>query len=250
MTETITCARCPNTFPWEVAELDPTWIDMLRPTLCDDCEKLEVAAEKGRRDAERERSLQNARESTAGIVSHGLPSRYSETNLGHPAFKRSTWERMMRWRPSKEKPWLGLHGETGTCKTRLACLMLRDIVIESTWRHSDFEHRHSSFQFASHTQLAAWIRDQYEDKAGEVKKQLAAARSCTVLLLDDLGKAKPTPAVTAQIFDLLDYRHAENMTTIWTANSTPEEIVAGMPADVAAPLAGRLNECSTIIKLR
>ena len=79
------------------------------------------------------------------------------------------------------------------------------------------------------------------------RQKLDSIRRCDVLLLDDLGKAKNTPAVAAELFAIIDHRHAQNLPTLWTANSPPVSIVTGMSEDVAGPLAGRLIECSKIV---
>ena len=68
--------------------------------------------------------------------------------------------------------------------------------------------------------------------------------------VDDLGKGRMTPAVASEFFDVIDHRHKENMPVIWTANSTPEVIAANMTLDMAAPFAGRLNDCSRIIRFQ
>jgi len=57
-------------------------------------------------------------------------------------------------------------------------------------------------------------------------------------------------AVGSELHALLDYRHAHNLVTLWSANVSPEGIVSGMPENLAAPLAGRIRECSTIINIK
>jgi DNA replication protein DnaC len=79
---------------------------------------------------------------------------------------------------------------------------------------------------------------------------LKRIRESSLLLLDDFGKAKNTPAFSAFLFEVIDHRHAHNLPTIWTANSRPDELVSGMTPDMGPPLSGRLTECSRIITIK
>ncbi|MFN4805705.1 MAG: DnaA ATPase domain-containing protein, partial [Akkermansiaceae bacterium] len=97
--------------------------------------------------------------------------------------------------------------------------------------------------------LVTAIYSEYRHKKHNANDVLNRIRHANVLLIDDLGKQRNTPAVSSELFTLLNYRHEENLTTVWTANINPEEIVSGMTSDFAAPLAGRLRECSHIINV-
>ncbi len=251
-----TCIECANTFT-----TPDEWCFAFPPERCDSCE------ERARQDADAERErqhwamLQQAREAAGHEVLAATPARFAATDIGHANFRGDIWGRVKGWRPTDERPWLGLIGPTGACKTRCSFLLLRELVTAGIDQKTGSR---PSFAAVSHTTLARWIVGQHDDRpvqssvlAGrgctvgdEAKDHLLRVRAADILLLDDLGKAKATPAVSSWIFDLLDHRHAENLPTIWTANGAPERIVAGMPEDMAAPLAGRLIECSTILSIQ
>ncbi|HEY8960781.1 MAG TPA: hypothetical protein VIM57_01160 [Luteolibacter sp.] len=84
--------------------------------------------------------------------------------------------------------------------------------------------------------------------AKEAKDHLHRIHGADLLLLDELGKVKGTPAVLAELFALLDQRHAENLPTIWTSNTYPETFCASWGEEYSQPSAGRIIECSLIVR--
>lgn len=254
--ENITC-KCGTLFQWD-NEGDEFYLKYLRPTHCPECTEKLLAEEERKKAAE---ELDKLKEETDKDVLDMIPPRYRQTNLKHPAFNAILWNQVKAWQPGDETPFLGLIGESGACKTRTACMRFREIIRERVRTSSD---RWNSYvpRFAALTspRFAQLVGEQFISHSGsreswdgnpqhEARRQLDYIRRCDVLLLDDLGKAKNTPSVAAELFAIIDHRHAENLTTIWTANSTPEEIVNGMSEDMAGPLAGRLIECSNIVRV-
>ncbi len=207
-------------------------------------------------DAEEELiKLAEKRQELVNSLIEETPPRYQTTSVDHPAFNRKLWETVKGWRPTEERPWLGLIGPAGKCKTRIGFLMLRDIVLESfdQSENNSLWRRSMSFAVAESYSIAKCVVSQY-DNDYEVKNPakafLSSVRNADLLILDDFGKAKNTPAYIAEMFAILDHRHAHNLPTIWTSNTRPEEIVRGMSEDVSGPLAGRLIECSKIITIK
>ena len=260
--ENITCT-CGTMFQWErfENELGEKFDSMFRPKLCDPCQAI-TDKEVERIESERiERKRREDREAAITRLTEKLdcrtPDRYKATDIRHPGFNLNLWNRVKAWRPTPEAPWLGLVDVSGESKTRIGYLLLREIVLASI---SDNGGRPMSFEIATAYELSEAVRNQYSKRMPDVrgmhddytvgeKARAYIDRMATagILLFDDLGKAKNTPAVSAELFAIIDRRHAENLATIWTANSAPNEIVAGMSADLAGPLAGRLIECSQII---
>lgn len=58
------------------------------------------------------------------------PARFRVTDTSHPDFNLKLLQRIETWRPTSERPWLGLIGPTGVCKTRCCFLLLREIVTD------------------------------------------------------------------------------------------------------------------------
>jgi DNA replication protein DnaC len=235
--ETAQCWQCQNHFQWVKPDSRAR-----EPRFCAQCEANEIEAR-----------YQSAAAKTEAEVEELTPARYRATNIAHTDFNRKLWQRIQTWRPTEERPWLGLIGPTGTSKTRCAFLLLRDISQSMIQRPQDPDGMawRPSIAVASAYSFAETVMAQFS--AAESKhaaaRQLQQLRRARVLLIDDLGKQRNTPAVAGELFALLDHRHAENLCTLWTANTTPEGIVAGLAEEMAAPLAGRIRECSNIINI-
>ncbi|QJE97999.1 hypothetical protein [Luteolibacter luteus] len=245
---------CGATFTWEEPEKQDSWNPVDRPWHCPAC----IEADR----IERERKARaDHKEHAERFLSGFLPSRMAQTDRQDPRFNAKLWGNVEKWNPTDEKPWLGLIGPTGKCKTRVAYERIVDAILTfdqsgayRIWmdRKGYDRGREWLVSAVSAVDYADAVRNQFGkgDEAKEAKDLLRLARRTGWLLLDDLGKCTHTPAVAAALFGLLDHRHAENLVTIWTANSRPDQFLANMPADVGAPLRGRLLECSTIFELK
>jgi hypothetical protein len=181
------------------------------------------------------------------------PARYQATDVQNPAFNVKLWEVVHEWEPTEDRPWLGLSGVPGKCKTRCAFLKFREIVLGMTRPPGNPEWGVSTptFKALSASRFQQRVMDQFEDSTKrDALASLHEIKTAEVLFFDDLGKQRNTPTNTTALFEILDFRHAHNLVTIWTSNTTPEGITAGMPEDFAAPLAGRIIECSKIFSLK
>lgn len=264
--ETIKC-ECGTSFQWESGEKDTYWRDIMRPKNCEPCQAIADAENERMIEDEQKRKakmeLAAARESTSQRILEITPIRYQKTDLNHQAFNRELWRKVQSWKPTNDVPFLGLIGASGTCKTRICYMLFRDIVGGFVDFYETTDHRIYVPRFFALTSpdLAQLVGRQFlsnsgprgswdEDPRHDARRQLDRLRECDVLFLDDLGKAKSTPSVASELFAIIDHRHAHNLPTIWTANSSPEEIVSGMSEDMAGPLAGRLIECSRIVTFK
>ena len=214
------------------------------PDYCPTCTPL-VAAEQ----------LQERRQLVLDAVASETPTRYRATDTSHPDFNAGLWDAVKAWRPTEEKPWLGLIGPSGACKTRIALMLMRDMALEQFDNSSEpVMHRRTSFEYVESYTASRAVSDQYSDDSQEKHDAKALldrlSKMRGLLVLDDFGKAKNTPSYAAQVFAILDSRHAHNLPLIWTANNPPETIVQGMSEDLAGPLAGRLIECSRIVTIQ
>lgn len=226
---------------------------------CDSCTLAE-------RRAKMEASAEEFRHHVAGAI----PALYANTDTGHAAFNAKAWNVIQAHRLTAERPWLGLVGTTGRCKSRIGYMYAKDELARMTrramtkeeatnerrryWdRSSDF--RKPTFRLLPSYQFSETVMRQFcddrEDKAW-ARRELDTLRTVDLLLIDDLGKGKLSPAVIAELHALLDERHTDLRATIWTSNSTPEQIVsfAGFSDDMAAPFARRLEESSTIFTFK
>lgn len=262
ITETIEC-QCGTTFEWLSEESGEKWRPIYMPRRCKPCEAIVEAKIEERQAQEAAERLASAQESIGKRLLQMTPPRYQRTDINHPAFNRNIWKRASSWKPTDDVPFLGLIGVSGTCKTRIGFMRLRDIVsgLINSREAADGRVFIPTFYAMTSPDFAQLVGKQFMSNSGprgswdndpkqDARQHLDRLRDCDVLFLDDMGKAKNTPSVAAELFAVIDHRHAYNLTTIWSANSTPEEIVSGMSEDMAGPLAGRLIECSEIITFK
>jgi len=256
--ETVIC-ECGTSFQWDAGN-DEFIRKHCRPSHCVECDE--------RNEEERQSQLAEQRlideiEAVEDRAWALIPRRYQATNRDHPTFNLDLWERAKQWRPTDDVPFLGLIGDSGGSKTRIAFMLWMVIISERVHRRGvPGRERIFTPRFAALTSSAfsLLVGRQFLSNSGstetisqrersDARDELDLLRRCDVLLLDDLGKAKNTPSVAGELFAIIDHRHAHNLTTLWTANSVPEAIVSGMSEDLAGPLAGRLIECSTVYRV-
>lgn len=271
--ETITCP-CGITFEWEnehAADPDQFWANFGRPAECPACTAAQEAREDAARELEGDRVAAEWVEAFRLKVIDSMPGLFGATNIDHPKFNRQAWGKIKLWEPTEEKPWAGFTGSTGGCKSRIAYLLaLAELERLAKTRaprgRSELygPGRAPSYIFTPSYRITETVMAQYGGKSGggsrgfyddrspaqHARAWLDDLRDVNVLLIDDLGKGKLSPAAASEMFALINHRHEYRMTTIWTANSTPEEIAGCMTDDMAAPFAGRINESSTIFKFK
>lgn len=266
-TEAINCQDCGKTFDWETdyQPEDPLY-SCFQPTRCETCEA--VRDEQIRlANLEEEQAKLAARVARfIDRVHDMIPPLFQKTDIAHPRFNGAVWHKIKSWRPTSEKPWMGLIGPTGTSKSRMAHLLAMDIARDIAERHfaesGNGTHREPRVVFATSYEIGDAALAQYSTiqhatrRAYDERSPAQAARgfldrlrSADLLVFDDLGKGRLTPAVCAELFAIIDHRYASLLPTIWTANSTPSEIASSMPQDIGPPFAGRLHDSSRIVKL-
>ncbi|MGB0143579.1 MAG: ATP-binding protein [Akkermansiaceae bacterium] len=168
-----------------------------------------------------------------------IPPQYFDTDLQSEEFNHQLWQKVADFSFSKPRLWLGIVGESGSCKTRSACQKLKEEILRSGSGH--FLPALELGNFASNQQTA----EQREAFYNEKKK----AKECALLVLDDLGKLgpTPTPARAKVLFEILEHRLSYNLPLIWTANLSLEETFRCYPEEYGPTTSGRLLEASHII---
>lgn len=249
-------------------ERDPEW-KWSEKHECDSCRDRHDAEQKL---AEAEQKLAEAiarsREQIEKRMDEITPPRMSATATTDRRFNGELWRLVEPWQPDGEKPWLGLVGEPGACKTRIAFLKARQLadrmaeeyttrrmVDKGRWRDINIEETDSDkFQQTARdlTSREKVSRTTADWRTVEVsvssiaRNWIEAMKNADILIFDELGKLASSPAVSAAAFALINHRHRNNLITIWTSNATPEKFCASWPEEFAVPAAGRLIETSTI----
>lgn len=259
--ETVVC-ECGVTFanalPDPVMGFD--FAAMFFRKLCDSCQgKAEAEAEAEAKEAG-DRFAESWVAEFRALVAENVFPVFRATRIDHPKFNRPAWECIRRWRPSDVKPWLGLRGGTGGSKSRIAYLwasealerMARAVAPRSEYER-DRRPRRVTYRFTTAYKIAETVMAQYGDGDSakwKAREWLDRLRNVDLLLVDDLGKGKLSPAVSSEMYALIDHRHVNQLLTIWTSNSRPEEIASCMSDDMGGPFAGRLNESSKIFTFK
>jgi DNA replication protein DnaC len=224
-------------------EFETTW-----PGFIDRCDVCSEAADERIRQQQQERA-EAAHKASIEALEHNItretPPRFRATDIKHTSFNRKAWALIGKWNPTDEKPWLFLVGTTGGCKTRMAFLLARRIIVDQANNG-----RKTTYLFGSSCDLSQAALDQFgKAEAKDAKDLLRKYLHSDLVMIDDLGKGRLTPAVAAEVYAIIDHRHKHNLATIITANSMPDRIAEAMAPDMASPFAGRINECSVIYNL-
>jgi|688.fasta_scaffold289075_1 hypothetical protein len=250
VTENIKCA-CGTVFQWELEDKDPYFSKLYKPDWCDACVE-RIDAETAARNAivETQRKEDQIARNKALIVSRidkATPSLFRRTDTSHPKFNASAWAKIKGHKLTAQTPWLGLVGTAGRCKSRIAYLYAADELERLT--NSSI----SSFTFITSYEIDDAVARQNAGDFVEKCKSLDYLENLRVvdlLLIDDLGKGRLTLAVASELFALFNHRHSHELRTIWTSNSSPEVIAAGLPEDMAGSFAGRILESSKIFTFK
>jgi len=243
---TIECkCECGASFIWECED---EFLLPYKPAHCPKCSDARNAEIEKRQAQDAADKIERLRKTLLHEIAAATPPRYQQTDVAHQGFNRAAWAKIKTWDRTDAKPWLGMVGPTGACKSRMAYLLASN-YLQDTFTNDGGP----SFEFVSAFEITEAVMQTFSDNA-EVKHQARASlnslRKCDLLVIDDLGKGRLTPAPAAELFALLDFRHARNRALIWTSNSTPQQIAATLPEDLGGPLAGRLLECSKIYSLK
>lgn len=201
------------------------------PTLCDPCIEAERIKEAEKKEEERLAGVQAVWE---GIC----PPLYQNTEMGNPRLSRAAWAALRAWEPNGVQG-LGLIGETGKGKTRLAFARLKELHFKG----------HKVFAVSA-KKIERAIQDTFSDDRetrNESRKLMNETLWSGILLLDDLGKEKYTERVASEFYALVEERTSNLLPTIWTANTSATELKKRMGSEHGDATVRRLMEFSTII---
>lgn len=215
--------RCPF-----CGRLVPTLTDMLRDAtgraniddFCD-CLEAEKAAEEAEKRRNDEKAARNAEKKRAAIRARieasGLPTALLEAKMS--LFEQDTPQRRKAYAEAIAfakgitgrdmfAPWLYIAGNVGTGKTFLAACLAADLMrrgVKVLWTRA--------------ADMLQAIRQTYNPGARESDADVMARYAgAELIVIDDLGKEKPTDWATERIYNLLDYRYNRNLPVLITSN--------------------------------
>jgi len=107
-----------------------------------------------------------------------------------------------------------LVGNAGIGKTMLACIIAKDMLDKGI-----------QIVFVSSADLLAELKDAMFSKNDEgIEKKMDYLAKVQVLVLDDIGKEKPTEWVQSMYYRLIDMRYRNNLLTGFTTNYYPKQL--------------------------
>ena len=190
------------------------------------------------------------------------PPLYRDTDLSHPGLCPRLVQRVRTWpqgagQGSDGGASLLLSGTTGRGKTRLAFALLRRF--HDLGRSVYALHAGDAWDRGPHhiQGLSSAARLQYSDApatAQSARQCLQRARTCRLLLLDDLGKERATTsggplseAVGEALFALIEHRLTHRLPMILTTNATSTPLETRLGPDRGLPLIRRLLEVCEVV---
>lgn len=223
------------------------------PTECDECDSKARKAEAEALKTENNRRAEFEKGTILKNFDRLTPSEFQPENndLTREDFNHEVWGAIRNWRPTRDHPWLGLVGsKSGGCKTRCGYMLMRDIVAESVKAKANGDVTFLEFSAIASYDLKLSALQQYGSEDDTHRDVLNRLSSVGILLLDDIGKARHTPAVAEEMFTVIDKRYVHGLPMIWTSNSHPKSFASDIKdKELAGPLSGRILEKSLIIDL-
>lgn len=230
------CDNCGQGYFYESIKLGDNELGHTVQPRCQDCQADEDAKIAAQNEADRRRRIQAEIEATLDID-------VLETDPTFPTFKRDLWEVVSRWRPTREKMWLFIHGPADRSKTRCLALFYKKIMwtgVKCAWTTpgdiQDAARERNRFGkdhdiTTSKESIRQWLRVPY-------------------LFIDDLGKNVWTREFEALFFDILNTRKNRRLPIIFSSNAHPETLgllISDLNRD---PIVGRLLDRTTILTIK
>jgi DNA replication protein DnaC len=109
-----------------------------------------------------------------------------------------------------------------------------------------------SVYFLKATDISKYAASQFSNEKemqSEAHRAIRSAHTCQLLLIDDIGKGRLSPAAEELLYDILDKRSEKQLPIIWTANSTAEQLHDMMSADRGDAIMRRLGEFTKVISI-
>lgn len=166
----------------------------------------------------------------------GVPPRYQEARFEDLEERKGASKAIAAARKAADGHGLVLIGPFGTGKTTLGACIVRERA--ERWAELD---RHARDPFATRFIAVPHLLDairrsyEYQDEPDPLKPLLNAR----LLVLDDLGREKPTEWVLDRLYVLIDHRYTHLLPTVATTNFSLDELAqAGYGAMVSRLIEG------------
>jgi|GEM_PF-705636 len=196
-------------------QLEYRYADIGRRAVVEFCACPEGIAAKEEAD---QRDRQWRADRVASLVSAlNLMARFRAMTLdSHP--NQAAANLVRGWVPTPEQCGLFLYGGFGTGKTGLAVGVVK----------AEIERSASEGMFTTTSDLLDAIRITYDREHAASENILANARAVPILALDDIGAERPTDWVREKLYQLINVRHGQQLTTIFTSNLPLDQLAENL----------------------
>lgn len=250
-TKTKPCQYCGKELPCipqEIPELNRTfWLD---PKPCECAESQKAITEKKRQERERierEEKAERAKLIQSLFSSSGLPKRFADRTFERfklTDYNKKAFETAVNYAKNflaAEEKGIGLNlvGSYGTGKTHLAAAITLYLIKE----------KRIGVKFGTVTTLLSQIRNTFEQQSKETEREVISKLiNARLLVLDDLGKEKPTEWVEQTVYEIINARYENNKPIIVTTNISFKDLNRLYGKNGPA-IFDRLAEMTKVVKL-
>ncbi|MGN0966744.1 MAG: DnaA ATPase domain-containing protein [Candidatus Coprovivens sp.] len=109
---------------------------------------------------------------------------------------------------------------TGNGKTTWSSKIMNQ-YIRKVVAKSDLEHE---VLYLNVSLFVEAMRNQYSEYSDDIARLREDAMNCKLLILDDIGAERPSEYVCERLYDLINHRYTNMLSTIYTSNLTPFEL--------------------------
>ncbi|MFM8982248.1 MAG: hypothetical protein ACKOLA_04950 [Spartobacteria bacterium] len=243
--ETKPCRDCKTPLSTEPVSFD--WFGKIKtypaPDICEDCEK---RREEEKKENERIEKLEK-------IWREIAPPRYRKNDITR--FPQQLQVALETFDPDSDMG-IGIRGETGQCKTRAAFELLKRAHLAgyrvAATRAKEIADLAQN-QWESRPDMRIMVNiisaEPHPTIGHSAQNRRELCKTCSWLLIDDIGKEKHTERNEVELYDILEARTSHCLPTIWTLNMTAAQFKRRNSKDRSTPMLRRLVEFSHVILL-
>ncbi len=243
--ETKPCLDCGTALSTEPISLD--WFGKIKtypsPDTCDDCSK--------RR--EEERKAQEKAEALEKEWRKIAPPRYRNNDITR--FPQQLQDALETFDPDSDMG-IGIRGESGQCKSRAAFELLKRahlvgyrVAATSAIEIANLAANQWDGRLDKSIPFDIISMDPHPTIGHSAQKRLNLFKTCSWLLIDDMGKEKHSERNEVELYDILETRTSNFLPTIWTLNMTAAKLKKRNSEDRSTPILRRLVEFAHVILL-
>lgn len=148
-----------------------------------------------------------------GFFTHQAPKKYRDAEL-NALDKRSEAFKEFGRKWAKDPKSLFIYGNKGTGKTRYAFALIREMFRTCP--------RHIWPRYFTSMDLSSRLHEAVMN--GGDKYLLSCLSTEDLLLIDDFGRESSTDRTRRQLFEIINYRYADELPTVITSNFSLEEL--------------------------